>query len=84
MSSMAEIQYLHIKASEKGPRTSKRTTFSLRALPMETVHLLGYRSFLLVSKKFVSLLLNKFLQSKIIQKSLSVQNVNSITAVVDK
>ena len=30
MSSMTEIQYLHIEASEKGPRTSKRTTFSLR------------------------------------------------------
>ena len=49
---------------------------------MKTVYLLGQRNFCL----FISfyLLLNEFLQSEIMQKSHSVQNITSIIAVADE
>ena len=57
--------------------------FSLRKSSDEDSVFAGLKNFLLFHK-FLSLLLNEFLQSEILQKSRSVQNVNSIiTAAIN-
>ena len=48
---------------------------------MNTMHLQGYRKFLVVFN-FLRLPLNQFLQFEIIQKSSSVQNITRITAML--
>ena len=50
---------------------------------MNTVYLLGLRKFLLVHKS-LRLLMNELLQSEIMQKSHSVQNITCIIAVTDE
>ena len=57
--------------------------FPYGILQIKTVLFAGLKFFLLVHK-FLSLLLNEFLQSEIMQKSRSVQNITSILAFTDE
>ena len=66
----------------KGNNTNKRLHFSLRDLQVETIFA-GLKNFLLVNK-FLSLSLNEFLQSEIMQKSRSAQYITRIIAVANQ
>ena len=77
MSSMTQIKYLNINQV-------KREHIPINSLPFSSRVSLDANCIFAWLIIFLSLLLNEFLQLRIIQKSRSVQDITSIIAVADK
>ena len=77
MSSMTQIKYLNINQV-------KREHIPINSLPYSSRVSLDANCIFAWLIIFLSLLLNEFLQLRIIQKSRSVQDITSIIAVADK
>ena len=77
MSSMTQIKYLNINQV-------KREHIPINSLPFSSRVSLDTNCIFAWLIIFLSLLLNEFLQLRIIQKSRSVQDITSIIAVADK
>ena len=78
---MTLIQYLYIELSEMRTNINKHMTF--RDLS-DGDCICWVKEFFLLFHTFLSLLLNEFLQSEIMQKSRSVQNIANIIADADE
>ena len=76
-----KLSFCKLNQVNKEQITTKVWRFSLRDSSDEDGVFAGLKFFLLFYKFF---LLNKFLQSEVMQKSRSVQNITNIIAVADK
>ena len=81
---MTYIHYLHIEPIEKGTHTNKCMTFFPKGFFKRRPCICRIKEIFYLVISFLSLLLNKFLQSEIMQKSRSVQNITNIVAVADE